>query len=81
MYIYIKPFSTVDVHVVLWPVYDPVSIEGSLLNLVFQVVRRFWSKNDMRGAVEAMKKMTDQSVSGVWFLLFLVSGLGNALVV
>jgi hypothetical protein len=35
----------------------------------------------MRGAVEAMKKMTDQSVSGVWFLLFLVSGLGNTLVV
>lgn len=52
-----------------------------MLNLLFQVVRRFWSKNDMRGAVEAMKKMTDQSVSGVWFLLFLVSGLGNTLVV
>jgi katanin p80 WD40 repeat-containing subunit B1 len=27
-----------------------------------QVVRRFWIKNDARGAVEAMKKMTDHSV-------------------
>lgn len=28
-----------------------------------QVVRRFWNKNDMKGAIEAMKKMTDESVS------------------
>lgn len=30
-----------------------------------QVVRRFWNKNDMKGAIEAMKKMTDHSVSAL----------------
>ncbi|KAH9556503.1 hypothetical protein CY35_07G031700 [Sphagnum magellanicum] len=35
-------------------------MQSRLTNM--QVVRRFWIKNDARGAVEAMKKMTDQSV-------------------
>ncbi|CAK9232236.1 unnamed protein product [Sphagnum jensenii] len=35
-------------------------MQSRLTNM--QVVRRFWIKNDARGAVEAMKKMTDHSV-------------------
>jgi katanin p80 WD40 repeat-containing subunit B1 len=35
-------------------------MQSRLTNM--QVVRRFWNKNDMKGAIEAMKKMTDQSV-------------------
>ncbi|KAG0554292.1 hypothetical protein KC19_12G080100 [Ceratodon purpureus] len=35
-------------------------MQSRLTNM--QVVRRFWNKNDMKGAIEAMKKMADQSV-------------------
>ncbi|XP_024357566.1 katanin p80 WD40 repeat-containing subunit B1 homolog KTN80.4 isoform X2 [Physcomitrium patens] len=35
-------------------------MQSRLTNM--QVVRRFWNKNDMKGAIEAMKKMTDHSV-------------------
>lgn len=35
-------------------------MQSRLTNM--QVIRRFWSKNDMKGAIEAMKKMADQSV-------------------
>jgi katanin p80 WD40 repeat-containing subunit B1 len=35
-------------------------MQSRLTNM--QVVRRFWIKNDMKGAIEAMKKMADQSV-------------------
>jgi len=35
-------------------------MQSRLTNM--QVVRQFWTKNDAKGAVEAMKKMTDHSV-------------------
>jgi hypothetical protein len=49
--------------------------------LGLQVVRQFWTKNDAKGAVEAMKKMTDHSVmiftSGLYchWLFHLSNGL------
>jgi hypothetical protein len=51
--------------------------------LGLQVVRQFWTKNDAKGAVEAMKKMTDHSVmiftSGLYFHWFF--RLSNGLLV
>ena len=34
-----------------------------------QIIRRFWTKNDLKGAVEAMAKMADHSV-GISFKMF-----------
>lgn len=44
---------------------DPVMLEASykygLLNS--QVVRHYWERNDIRGAFEALRKLSDYSVS------------------
>lgn len=48
-----------------------------------QVVRHFWERNDIKGAIDAVKKFLDHSVSIYWrisnmlLVLFLMVPTGN----
>ena len=48
---------------VYWKSKRLVFHNGDLQSFKFlQIIRRFWTKNDLKGAVEAMAKMADHSV-------------------
>lgn len=55
---------------------DMVSL--TFVSDVFQAVRRFWDRNDVKGAIGAMEKMADHNVSFLFLTIFHPFALRNS---